>query len=259
MKDAISEFAVAGETGTDVFRRVDDRNQRRYRYECIATVSDGGTGFAAHMDYAEKHPERVFTAAKRFAQGGVLDVRFALGHPVGYPRATATGATSEIFLYLDFFRMWQIAEREIVRMSELARTASSVSPPEISAVLRLVLDFNRLRDARVLVEGFMPQLLAVSATGKDDKWQNAGFSLRMVGDVHMRAGDPAAALLAYEAAILLGDNPNRRGLAVKAAHAAGRRDETLLHLEAYQRRWSLPDRIDAIRNSLVPQLSGDIA
>lgn len=258
MKDGITEFAVAGDFGIDVFRRMDDQNQRRYRYECVATVSDGEAVVVAHSDYASHHPDRILSAAKRFAQGGFAQATFALGDATGYPRAGAARTTSEIFLYLDFFRLWQIADQEIARMTALAQSGAACSMPEISAVLRLVLDFNRVRDAQPLIAGFTPQLLAVASTGKDDKWQNAGYALRIVGDLQMRAGDPLAALKAYEASILLGDNRYRRGLAIKAAHAAELRDETLLHLDAYQRRWSLPDWLDAIRNSLVPQPSGEL-
>ena len=259
MIDGISEFAVSGEFGTDVFRRVDDKNQRRYRYECVATVSDQETVLTAHAEHAEKHPERVLAAAKRFARDGVSHASFALGDPASYPRARAGGSSSEIFLYLDFFRLWQIAEQEIARMTAFGQSGKTSTMPEISAVLRLALDFNRVRDGRYLAAAFMPQLLAVAETGKDDRWQNAGYSLRMVGDLHMRAGDPKAALAAYEASILLGDNRFRRGLAIRAAHAADLRDETLLHLEAYQRRWSLPDWIETIRNSLVLTPPGEPA
>ena len=258
MQEGIGDFAVAGDFGTDVFRRVDDRNQRRYRYECVATVTDDSR-ILAHTDYAEKHPKRIRAAAERFAAAGYLQVPFALGKPADYPRATASRSTPEVFLYLDFFRLWQIAEQEITRMRGIAETGASCTTPEISGALRLVLDFNRVRDGRTLFEGFTPRLKAIAATGKDDRWQNAGYALRMVGDLHMRAAEPKVALSAYEAAILLGDNPHRRSLAIKAAHAADARTETLRHLEAYQQRWTLPDKLDAIRKSLLPQPSGDPA
>ncbi|MFN7002537.1 MAG: hypothetical protein ACK4NW_03770 [Roseinatronobacter sp.] len=257
MQDMIAEFAVAGDFGTDVFRRVDDRNQRRHRYECIATITDAGTRLIAYHDIAEEHPERMFVAARQFHDAGFLAQRFALGDPTSYPRAAEIGGPFKLFLYLDFFRLWQIAEQEITRMTALAQSGTSCSAPEIATGLRLVLDFNRIRDARALIEGFTPQLMAIARSGKDDKWQNAGFSLRMVGDLHMRAGDPVSALAAYDGAILLGDNRHRRGLAVKAAHAAGLRVETIMHLEAYQRRWTPTDQIDAIQNSLMPQTPGE--
>lgn len=259
MQHGVAEFAVQGEQGLDIFRRVDDRNQRRYRYECIATVTAPDTQLVAYAERAETYPERMFEAAQRFSAIQELHSPFALGVPDQYPRADSMGAALDLFLYLDFFRLWQIAQQEIARMTTVAQSDRPAAVPEIASVLRLALDFNRLRAARALIDGFKPQLLDVAATGKDDRWQNAGYALRMVGDLQMRLGDPVAALAAYDGAIALGDNRHRRGLAIKAAYAAGLQQESVMHLQAYQRKWPLPDRLDAIRASLAPQTSGDPA
>lgn len=258
MISAVAEFAVAGDMGLDVFRRVDDRNQRRYRYECIATVAGNADDVTAHQDYAAEHPERVLAAAARYRELSFLHQSVVLGQPASYPRACDTGSPMAVFLYLDFFRMWQIAEREIARMTALAPGDAGYSGPEMSAVLKLLLDFNRLHDAEPLIEAFLPQLLERAARGKDDKWENAGYALRMIGDLQMRRGQPAAALRAYAGALALGDNPHRRGLAIRAAHAAADRDATSRHLEAYVRQWPLPDALQAIQGAQANGKSGEM-
>lgn len=258
MISAVAEFAVAGDRGLDVFRRVDDSNQRRYRYECIATVSGPSDAVTAHQDYANAHPERVLAAVARYRELGFLRQDFALGQPASYPRAGETGSPLIVFLYLDFFRMWQIAEHEIARLTALVPGGTGVSGPEISAVLKLLLDFNRLNSAGPLIAAFLPQLLESAARGKDDKWENAGYALRMIGDLQMRSGQPAAALAAYEGALALGDNPHRRGLAIRAGHAAGDRDATSRHLEAYVWQWHLPDALQVIRDAQTAGQTGEM-
>lgn len=258
MISAVAEFAVAGDMGLDVFRRVDDRNQRRYRYECLATVSGPSDTVSAYQDHAAQHPDRILAAVARYRDTSFLQQGFALGQPASYPRAEETGSPFTVFLYLDFFRMWQIAEQEIARMTALVPEETGYAGPEISAVLKLLLDFNRLRSAGPLINAFLPQLLATAARGKDDKWENAAYALRMIGDLQMRSGQPAAALVAYEASLTLGDNPHRRGLAIRAAHATEDGDATLRHLEAYARQWRLPEPLQAIREAHAARQSGEM-
>ena len=256
MLGGVAEFAVTGDFGTDVFRRVDDANQRRYRYECIATALADSDVVTAHHDFARKHPDRVQAAIERFRSAAFLQKPVCLGTPASYPTATDVARPLELFVYLDFFRMWQIADQEISRMSELARSGGTFTGPEISSALRLLLDFNQIRRAQTLIASVLPHLRQTAQTCKDDKWQNAGFSLRMIGDLELRAGRPADALAAYELAIALGDNPHRRGLAVHAAHAAHKPCETLAHLKAYEDRWPLPQPLAEIQRIVAQHDTG---
>lgn len=258
MPGQIADLAVAGDLGTDIFRRVDERNQRRYRYECIATLIDGDTRLIAHTDSAADHAETIFALAEKLHAAGFLRLKFALGDPASYPRAEQIGAPFALFLYLDFFRMWQIAEQEISRMSAILSAGESCDAPEISTMLRLLLDFNQIRRAAPVIDLVLPRLLKIAQSGRDDKWQNTGFSLRMIGDLQMRAGQPDAALAAYEASISLGDNPHRRGLAIRAADAAGKHAETMRHLAAYTGQWPLTAPLEKIRDRLAPDLPGDM-
>jgi len=252
----VAEFAVAGDHGKDVFRRVDDTNQRRYRYECIATVLEPCGTIRSYSEHARKHPDKVQAAVARFHQSPFLKHPVTLGDPASYPKATEINRPLDLFLYLDFFRMWQIAEQEISRMADLATSGTSCTGPEISSVLRLLLDFNQIRRAQPLIAAFIPGLKAIAATGNDDKWQNTGFSLRMIGDLQIRAGQPADALATYEQAIALGDNPHRRGLAIRAAHAAQQAHATIAHLAAYESRWPLPELLAEIRRTVAQSDTG---
>lgn len=244
MAEEVIAIAVMGEAGLDVFSRFDDANQKRTRYVCIATHAEGA-GLSIHHKRAEAHPDCVTRALADFAGADFLTAPFALGVPAQYPRAQTVGAPFTLLLYLDFFRQWQLADQEISRVQAQLAQGELPSGPEISTALRLLLDFNRVAVAKPVVEAVSPHLLALAAAGKDDAWQNAGFALRMLGDLHMRADMPEQALTAYEAAIDLGDNANRRGLAIKAARAAGDVARMAHHTRAYLRKWRAPDWLDS--------------
>ncbi len=258
MSVGLSEFAVSGEQGLDVFWRVEEANQRRYRYECIANVSADGATIRAYHPHAERHEDKMRAAVERLQDAACLDQPIRLGDASSFPDAQQAGPGLTLFQYLDFLRMWQIAERELHRVSGLAETGAEISGPEISAALRLALDFNRMRRAAPLVRSFMPLLMDVVRNGEDDRWQNAGFALRMVGDIHMRSDDPTAALAAYEASLALGDNAFRRGLAIRAAHAAQDRSATLQHIAQYRSRWELPAPLTEIEKSLAEAKTGEM-
>ncbi|MGY6548629.1 MAG: hypothetical protein ACXIU7_06445 [Roseinatronobacter sp.] len=283
----LTEFAVQGDLGVDVFRRVTEKNQRRARYECLATLSAEGAVIGAYHDIARHAPERMRAAARRLQTSAVLAQPISLAKPASYPRAQASGPDLSVFLYLDFFRSWQVAEQEISRIERrllasgsraaaptavvalpgaagassspraaarvsgpehgagqrpaLGPSALDLSAPEISAVLRLLLDFNQIHRAAPILRGLVPELLARAARGQEDRWQNTGFALRMCGDLRLRAGLPAPALECYEAALVLGDNAHRRGLAIRAAHAAQDHAALGRHLAAFRADWCLPE------------------
>ena len=253
-----SEFAVAGEQGIDVFWRVDDAQQRRYRYECIANLASDGGALRAFHPHARAHPDKMRAAVDRMEDAAGLDHPIRLGDAQSFPEAEQAGMGLTMFQYLDFLRMWQIGEREIHRVSGLASRGAPISGPEISSVLRLLLDFNRTRRAVPLIRAFMPILSDVVRAGRDDRWQNGGFALRMIGDIHMRRDNPGAALAAYEAALLLGDNAHRRGLAIEAAHAAQDQGAALRHIAQYCRRWTLPEPLAAIQRAYADTNTGEL-
>ncbi|TVR50237.1 MAG: hypothetical protein EA386_00415 [Rhodobacteraceae bacterium] len=252
----ISEFATRGERGLDVFRRVEEQAQRRYRYSCIATVNPDTGAVTAHAPVAQKHPDRMRAAADRLAGSALLAHRFSLGSPQEYPAADMSGDPLHLFVYLDFCRLWQLAEQEFARAVTALDTGAALTSPEISNVLRLALDFNRIARAEPIIERVLPDLMQATRTKTDDKWQNAAYSLRMIGDLRLRADRPQDALAAYEAALALGKNPHRMGLAIQAAHAAQDWDAAKRHLRAFEARWPLPDTLAPIKASLPPAPEG---
>ena len=245
----LSEFAVRGERGLDIFRRVDAPNDRSYRYECVATVLGDGPAaeLVSHHEHARQHPDRMLAAARRLPENPALDRAFALADPSAFPRAPDRRAQLEVFLYLDLLRCWQIADLEIVRMTDALHNRGTIRPADISRFLRLVLDYNQVHRCEPCLRKLEPYLMGRSVEGMDDRWQNAAYSLRMMGDLHMRAGRAQAALISYEAAIALGDNPHRRELAIRAAAAAADRVALAKHIACYEQTWALPERLAALK------------
>lgn len=259
MREQIPEFAVHTDRGADVFRRVETPNERRHHYECIATVisADATPEVIAYHQDARLHPERMINAATRLHQTPVLGNLYSLGDPRSYPLPDTPHAGFDLLLYLDFFRQWQIKELEISRITNLIKTGGTLKPPDISRLFRLLLDYNQLSHAPFFINAFLPYLLHISHEKKDDRWQNAAYSLRMVGDLQLRAGQAKSSLDSYEASIALGDNAFRRGLAVQAAFAADDRDATRRHLESYERKWRLPEPLAKIKTAIISSEPGE--
>ncbi len=252
----LGEFAALGERGVDIFRRTDEQNQRRYRYECIATVAPDTGEVTAFVPLAENHPERMRAAAQRLAETPLLSHGFALGNPHAYPQAGMTDQPLEVFIYLDFFRVWQVAEQEISRVAALLESGATLGPSETANVLRLLLDFNRLSRATPIIGHVLPSLMMAVTKQSDDKWQNTAYSLRMIGDLNFRAGRPHDALSAYEAALALGVNPHRSSLAIRAAHAAQDIEAMKRHLATYESRWPLPKALAQLKTRTLPTPEG---
>jgi hypothetical protein len=252
----IAEFAVRGETGLDIFHRVEARSERRSHYECLATVQPEGAApqLLAYHPIAHRHPDRMFAAARRFGENPALVQGMALGDPASYPQPRDARARLDVFLYLDFLRQWQVAQMEIARMQDNLHRGAVVRPADISRLLRLLLDYNQIRAAAAFIPAMRPHLFQAARTGRDDKWGNAAYALRMVGDLHARAGQQPEALTAYEGAIALGDNAHRRSLAIRAAHAAGNLAALHQHLEQYERKWSLPADLAQLKPGCIPNV-----
>lgn len=254
----ISEFATLGDLGIDIFHRVNQPNQRRHRYECIATLPEGGQPdrLQLHLPNAKGRRKACLAAAHRLDRSGLARMRLSLADPGTYP-PYAQGDLIEFLVYLDFLRSWKIAESEIVRLEGMLQENRRPAIAEISGVLRLLLDFNKLHRARPFIDAVAPILLDHAEQGIEDRWQNAGYSLRMTGDLQRRAGAPKAALQSYEAALKLGENAHRLELAIFAARDASDAECVKRLLVRYKARWPLPERLEALaRPADAPQISG---
>ena len=162
--DDIPEFAVQGERGIDVFRRLDDESQRRARYRCIATVAGDGA-LHDHAPEARRDPAALREHAARLREDPLLSA-FSLGDPASWPLAAGAADPMRLFLYVDFFRAWQVADLAGARFeSRLSRPdgASSIAAADLATGVAPVFDFNRVARGLPLPS---PASLVLSPTAK---------------------------------------------------------------------------------------------
>lgn len=242
MFDDLPEFAVRGETGIDIFLRLDTTVERRSRFRCVATVAG-----ARVIDHAPED-RRDAASLRALAQGLADD---PLGRPltladVGtWPAAGQGGDPIRVFLRLDFFRAWQVAEIAADRLQRQIAADPAALPPEpgkLAGSVAPLLEFNRVRRGIVLAGLALPLLQRrLAAPGfTDDAGGSTGYALRMLGDLCLRGGEAALALACYETAILAGDNPFRRRRAIEAAVVLGDTLAAERNRAAYAARWPLP-------------------
>ena len=258
---AIAEFAIRGEGGIDLFRRVDEPEKRRHRFECIASLpwsddsnlprDDAGAVF--HI-----RPNPHLRAALRAALARLQDHEarmqpLRLGDLRSFPGAAAAGFDS--FVYLDFLRAWLVADMTIARTESALAAGEMPDHATLSTALRLLLDFNRLGRGRALCNAVLPGLIGqvTPRAARSDRHANLAYALRLAGDLLLRAGDPARALDAHEAAVTMGENRFRRRRAIAAALAAGDGPALERHLALFARRWPLPADLAQLRADTAPQ------
>ena len=250
--DDLPEIAVHGERGIDLFQRLDDAGQRRASFRCIATLAPDGV-LADHAPEARRDPARLRALAEGLARDPVT-APFSLGDAPGWPRAASAGGDPvRLFLYLDFFRAWQVADLAGNRLeTQLARDPGllPVEPGQIAGIVAPVFDFNRLARGQRLAAALVPLLAQRIATPefRDDRHGGTGYALRMLGDLCLRADDPRLALACFETAVNAGDNPFRRRKAIEAARAAGDTDAAARHRAGYAARWVLPPDLAVTEN-----------
>jgi len=250
-----SELAVRGERGIDLFQRVEDAGQKRARFRCIATVSDGDTPPQAvdFQPHANRAPEALIARAQALQEAPQITQSLALGDTRSWPKAYDTRNPMALFLYLEFFRAWQVADMAGARFEALlARDPNDLptAPNQIAGAITPVFEFNRLARGTQLAHTIVPVLKArIAAQGfRDDQSSSTGYALRMLGDLCMRAANPALALECFETAIGAGDNAFRRRKAIEAAHAAGNTAKLQQHLTGFRVKWPLPDDLAQLEN-----------
>lgn len=242
---SIDPFAVAGDAAVDVFHRVAEPDQRRSRFECIASADAAGR-IIAHHARARRQPEAVRDALARFDAAPVLRAPMALADPASYPDPGALGRPLDLFVYLEFLRAFAVAEMAIARFADTLDGPGTPPVADTAAALRLLLDFNRTARARPICDaawpGLMRRAMAPGAAGRD----TAGYALRVMGDLMLRLGDAARALTAHEAALRLGETRFRRRRAIVAAQTMGDQVALHRHLRAFEARWGLPADLAAL-------------
>jgi len=261
LESDLPELAIAGDRGIDLFRRVEDADQRRVQYECIATAYPAPPESERRLDVfiapACRQPDRLWQAVTRYQNAPALHQAFAFGHPHGYPSMRDPATRLALFQCLEFFRTRLVADLSIAGYEEkLAKdpehTARHFS--ETTGALKQLLDYNMLVRARPIRETLAPLVIArVRVPGfTEDGDQATGYSLRLLGDLCLRDGAPADALACFEASIAAADNPFRRRKAIEAAQATGENDTILAHIDSFARAGRIPPDLDALRQSLAP-------
>ena len=250
---AIAEFAIRGEGGIDLFRRVEEPDKRRSRFECIATLPcaddalwpEGDARFIFHTRPTPQLRAAARHAVARLRANPALAALLRLGDLRSFP----VGAGFDGFVYLDFLRAWMLADMTIARAETALAAAEAPDLPMISTVLRLLLDFNQQARGRAFCDAALPGLLARVAprTARADRHGNLAYALRLAGDLLLRTGDPVRALEAHEAAVMMGENRFRRRRAIDAARAAGDAAALERHLALFARHWPLPDDLARLR------------
>lgn len=252
------EFAVHGERGVDLFRRVEDLGQKRAHFRCIGMIV-GNSATAPVVDF-ESHigrdPEKLRNLANRLTDPSVLRP-FAIADTRTWPRAALSANPLSAFLYLEFFRAWQVADMAGHRIeAELTRDPQTLpqAPAHVAGAITSVFNYNQLARGVTLAKTVEPVLKArITATGfNDDKPGNIGFALRMLGDLCLRADEPALALTCFETAILASDNPYRRRKAIEAAQIAGNQGRVADHISAFSAKWPLPADLAQIDPAAAP-------
>lgn len=208
--DDLPDLAIRGETGIDVFDRIDLPGQRRSRFRCIGTVAADGT---ARPWEAGVEPARLSRAAAGLPAALPLDLADATGFPEG------EGGALDLFLRIDFLRARTLAAQMLARFRarlDQDAAAAVAEPGPFAAQVAQAYDFNRIAAGIGLARAALPALPAAPALT-----DGHGFGLRMLGDLALRGGEAGLALACFEAALAAGDNPHRRARARAAAQALG--------------------------------------
>jgi len=239
-----SYLAVRTSLGTDFFARHQDDGQRRARYSCLATLAADGT-LNRHEEGENLTDDALQALARDAGQDTSLLGAFALGDQTTWPRLAAAANPLRVFLYLDFFRAWQVADLAAERFQMQLRTAPDTLLEDIGhlpAAIMPLYQFNMTQRARDVARDLLPALAARLNRGRitRERADQAGYALRMLGDLCLRARTPEQAQVVFSLACDLGDNPFRRKKAIEAALAAGQTDTARRHVQRYGARWPVP-------------------
>ena len=247
------DFAILAADRIDLFERRHDETQRRTVFRCFASISgqDAQGAIVRHDAGAGRSDTDLRTLARRALENPALSQPFSLAAPDGWPRFADARDRMGLFVYLDFFRAWQVADQAAARMVESLAEAPQkfvAALDQIAGPLLPIHDMNLTHRAQALAPVLLPALQARLAQGASQPERDTcGYAMRMLGDVLMRASDPAMALQAFALGCSAEDNPFRRRRAIEAAHAANDREALALHAAAFQARWPLPADLLALQ------------
>lgn len=244
------EFAVRGERGIDIFRRLEDENARRARYECLGSVETKDPKKPAVLDFAARfhqgETEHFVSLAAQLDVDPALKQVFCLSDTTQWPCAYASPDPMLVFLHLEFFRAWQVADMALRRFVEMLEAQPQSLPHRPHALPGAVIpafQFNRLSLGRRLAQAALPviETRLESHGNAHDDILGTGYALRMLGDLALRDANPALALQCFEMSLAAGENPHRRTKAIEAAHLAHDHAALGRHLDAFAAKEPLHD------------------
>lgn len=246
----LSLLAVQGDIGIDLFRRIEDAEQGRLRYFCVATQAEGGD-ITLHDGGQAGTPAERTAAIELLARTPALTTPFALADTRSHPDFADPALRFVLLLYQDFFRARAVASMGAALFAQrLARDGDALlaDPGAVVAGVRGIYDFHLLAPTIALRQGLVALLTRHSPP--PTAIEHLAYALRMLGDLSLRAGEFALAMAAHDGAVALADNPHRRRRAIEAALAAGEQAHAARHLAAFQGKWTLPADLAALHANL---------
>lgn len=262
LSDPPIEFAIHGERGVDVFRRSENSTSKRSEYECIGCVIGSAAGSKQVLDFSaalfEKPAPSLIEVAERLNGNEALHTELAFGDVRSWPSASTAQDPFQVFVYLDFFRAWQIADLALQRLlSNLEADPHSLphGPHALPHAVAPALHFNRLALGTRIAEIALPVLASrLDAHGNaNDAVLGVGYAMRMLGDIALRAGNTRLALACFETSVAHGDNQHRRRKAIEAAFLNGDNEALTRLTEAFVQKWGRPDWLTQIQNKPLGQ------
>lgn len=261
--DAPVEFAIQGERGIDLFRRQDDTAAKRARFECIGCVLTTPSGTEPNgtevLDFSasalDTPSPKLAQLAATLADDPVLDAPFRLGDLRSWPSVTQSPDPLRPFLYLEFFRAWQIADIALRRFLTQIETDPNTLPATPHALPQAVtpaFQFNRLELGTRMARLALPVLSArLEQFGNaQDAVLGVGYALRMLGDIALRAADFDLALACFEMSVAYGDNQHRRRKTLETAYLMGDPEIFERLASAFEARWGQAEWLTQIRQNL---------
>lgn len=219
---------LVGERGIDLFTPLPGAPGRRAAFICFATRV--GQGESARIDFHER------------AAG--IDAAIAAKAAEAFERAICTDEPREpLPLDRDLLHAWQVAGFEgtkALQRLEVGIDALLGAPNALPGLIRPLYAYNRISFAVQMARILQPEISRRLASGtlQEGTSEQAGYALRMLGEMSTRGGEWALALLCHETSIAIGgDNPHRRRLAILAADRLQDAGARSRHLAEYRKRW----------------------
>ena len=245
LSPAPSLLAVQGDAGIDLFRQIENAEQARLRYVCVATQAGDGALTVHEPAHAGTEDERA-AALTLLAQTPALTQPFALADTRSHPDFADPALRFVLLLYQDFFRARAVACMSATLFARRLDDPQALvaDPGAVTGAVRAMVEMNLLAPTRALRERLVAMLTATPIPASSA--EHLAYALRMLGDLSLRAGEPGLAMAAHDGAVQVADNPHRRRRAIEAAVQAGDHGRAARHLRDFAAKWPRPADLAAL-------------